>query len=156
MLYFLHSSNITCLVCNFTICCCSIYIYRVHACIINIHVYYDVHQRCSRKYEKQNKPLFLQILRPHQWKVIVHAPCSLQGAAFIQNIFLFYICTWEKISPLRMKDLAFDINRNKFDILWLTILNLYTRNLCLQFQEICLSWCNQAPFYTWLLITLIF
>lgn len=109
MLYFLHSSNITCLVCSFTICCCSIYIYRVNACIINIHVYYDVHQRCSRKYEKQNKPLFLQILRPHQWKVIVHAPCSymlFDGGLFLtgrsiytEYIFILYLYLRKDITP---------------------------------------------------------
>ena len=39
-----------------------------------------------------------------------------------------------------MKDLVFDINWNKNDNLRLTILNIFTRNLCLQFQEM-FDWC---------------
>ena len=119
-------------------------------CQHNIYIYFEVHQRCNRKCKKQKQtPLkvtmshyFLQmlLLRPHQWKVICYAPCRLQGAAFMQNIFLFYICTWEKILLLRMKDLVFDINWNKYNNLWLTILNIFTRNLCLQFQEM-FDWC---------------
>ena len=85
---------------------------------------------------------FLQILLfiSHQWNVIWYAPCRLQGAAFIQKIFIFDICTWENILLLRMKDLVFDINWNKYNNLWLTILNIFTRNLCLQFQEM-FDWC---------------
>ena len=119
-------------------------------CQNNIYMYFEVHQRCSRKCKKQKQtPLkvttshyFLQmlLLRPHQWKVICYVPCHLQGAAFIQKIFLFYICTWEKILLLRMKDLIFYINWNKYNNLWLTILNLFKRNLCLQFQEM-FDWC---------------
>jgi hypothetical protein len=48
--------------------------------------------------------------------------CHLQGAAFIQKIFLFDIYIWEKILLLRMKDLVFGINWNKYNNLWLTIL----------------------------------
>ena len=100
-----------------------LHLHLSYPCQHNIYIYFEVHQRCNRK-----------------CKIICYVPCRLQGAAFIQNIFLFYICTGEKILLLRMKDLVFDINWNKYNNLWLTILNLFTRNLCLQFQEM-FDWC---------------
>ena len=122
-----------------------LHLYLSYPCLHNIYIYiYTLRftNEVAENVRSKNKSSFLQmlLLRPHQWQVIVYAPSRLQGIAFMQKIFLFYICTWEKILLLRMKDLVVDINRNKYNILWLIILNLFTRNLCLQFQEM-FDWC---------------
>ena len=93
----------------------------------------------AKQYKKQNKSSFFQILRPHQWKVIVHTPCYLQGAAFIQKILLFHICTWEKLLLLRMKNIVFDINRNKYYILWWRKYWIYLQGIYVCNSKKCLT-----------------